>query len=209
VENFDKWNSTKSKEILQEEKIKYQLKDVYNSEYPNSSIPNEVFKPKDYYSFIKDKWEAISTGAYYIDQKAKIKYDKPNMRFDIECHDGMTKAKYGAMSEIVIKDIKKWRKEQREKIGKEEKKENKVILIEKPNKNERNNQPILIKKTNQSEEKSPAIIKKTVEEPQKMSEPIEISKPVKEEKKVAEILIIISKQKKKLHEQKNPQNSKH
>jgi hypothetical protein len=35
-------------------------------------------------------------------------------------------------------------------------------------------------KTNQSEEKPPAIIKKTIEEPQKMSEPIEISKPVKE-----------------------------
>jgi hypothetical protein len=83
-------------------------KNVYNSEYPNSPIPNDVFKPKDYYSFIKDKWGDISIGAYYIDHKgAKIKYDKPNMLFDIECHDGMTKTKYEDMSEIVIKDMKK------------------------------------------------------------------------------------------------------
>jgi hypothetical protein len=99
------------REIFQEEKIKYQLKDVYNSEYPSSPIPNDVLKPKDYYSFIKDKWDDISTDAYYIDHKAKIKYDKPSMRFDNECNDGMTKAKYKDMSEIVIKDIKKWRKE--------------------------------------------------------------------------------------------------
>jgi hypothetical protein len=47
------------------------------------------------------------------------------MLFDIECHDGMTKTKYEDMSEIVIKDMKKWRKEQREKIENEEKEKKK------------------------------------------------------------------------------------
>jgi hypothetical protein len=49
---------------LKEEKIKYHLKNVYNLEYPNCPISNDVLKPKDYYSFIKDKWEDISTGSY-------------------------------------------------------------------------------------------------------------------------------------------------
>jgi hypothetical protein len=42
-------------EIGQEKKIIHQLKKEYNSKYPNNSIPNEVFKPKDYYRFMKDK----------------------------------------------------------------------------------------------------------------------------------------------------------
>jgi hypothetical protein len=52
---------------LQEEKIKYQIRKVYNQEYPNSPIPNEVFKTKEYYSFIEDKWEDRKAGNFKID----------------------------------------------------------------------------------------------------------------------------------------------
>jgi hypothetical protein len=45
------------REILQEEKIIYQIRNVYNKEYPNSPVPNEVFKTKEYYNFMEDKWE--------------------------------------------------------------------------------------------------------------------------------------------------------
>jgi hypothetical protein len=54
--------------------------------YTTQSIQTAQFQTM----FLNQK---ITTCAYYIDHKAKIKYDKPNMRFDIECHDGTTKAK--------------------------------------------------------------------------------------------------------------------
>jgi hypothetical protein len=63
----------------------YQIRNVYNKEYPKSPIPNEVFKTKEYYNFMEDKWEDRKTGSSKIDySRVKIKYDKPNMEFEFE-----------------------------------------------------------------------------------------------------------------------------
>jgi hypothetical protein len=95
------------REILQEEKIKYQNRNVYNKEYPCNPIPNEVFKTKEYYNWLKDKWEERITGEYIIDRLGiRIPYDKPNMMFNFECDDGMVKYRYEEQSKIVIKEIK-------------------------------------------------------------------------------------------------------
>jgi hypothetical protein len=85
----------------------HQIRNVYNKEYPNSPIPNEVFKTKEYYNFMKDKWEDRKTGNCTIDySRVKIKYDKPNMEFEFESDDGMLKAKYEDLSKIIIGEIK-------------------------------------------------------------------------------------------------------
>jgi hypothetical protein len=98
------------------------------------------------------------------------------MEFEFDCNDGMLKAKYEDMSEIVIKEIKDWRKEQHkilEKMEKEKKKEqNNPILEEKPIKNERS-QPILIAKFNKFEEKPPLNSSTIIETPLKKTEPSE------------------------------------
>jgi hypothetical protein len=88
------------------------------------------------------------------------------MNFDIDCENKICKASYENQAEIVITEIKKWRKKQREikdRLEKEKKQEQKKpILVEKVYKEDR--KPILITKIKkmESQENTPPITEEKI-----------------------------------------------